>query len=112
MAIRDAEGLSLTDALARLAAQGFVGSFAVEEAARVRCLTCQTIRPASGFDLLAHFRTEGQSDPSEMAVIAGLACPTCHAKGTLVLPFGTQSSAREAAVLANLTDVAHARDGV
>ena len=49
-------------------------------------------------------RLEGASDPEDEAVVAALECPACGAWGTIVLSYGPQSSAEDAAVLANLID--------
>lgn len=84
--------------------QGFTGQLAAREAAQVACLTCREERPASEFAMEALRRTEGASDPDDMAAVVGLVCPNCDAKGTLVLKYGPEASVEESEVLLALDD--------
>ena len=45
-------------------------------------------------------RTEGASDPDDMAAIAAVVCPHCGPKGTLVLQYGAEATPEENEVLA------------
>ena len=47
-------------------------------------------------------RVEGESDPSDMAILVPATCPHCGTAGTLVLQFGPMASAEESDVLAAL----------
>lgn len=47
-------------------------------------------------------RTEGASDPADMALVVALECPTCGAKGVLALKYGPGAAAEEAELLRQL----------
>lgn len=98
----DLDGLSLTEALRRLDERGFRASFSTRPDGRVACLTCDRARHADELPMLAFERVEGASDPADEILVAGLACPSCGARGTLVLPYGARIGGRSSEVLAHL----------
>lgn len=94
------DGTSLLDVLTSLEAQGFTTQLIAREGAIVECTRCHTRTPAThmvGQHRL--HRLEGVSDPDDMLAVAGLLCPGCGARGTLVLKFGPEASTVDAAVL-------------
>lgn len=98
----DLDGLSLAEALRRLEERGFRASFGTAPDGAVACLSCDRMRPADAFPLLAFERIEGASDPADEILVAGLECPACGARGTLVLPYGARVGGRASAVLVHL----------
>ena len=95
---------SLTAIITTFEGEGFTGQLAVREGAVLTCLSCRTDHPAAEFTMDALRRTEGASDPADMAAVVGLTCPQCSAKGTVVLKYGPEASAEESEVLLALED--------
>ena len=94
------DGTTLLDVIDALDAKGYAGQFMARDAAIVECATCHTRTPADkmvGDHRL--YRLEGASDPDDMVAVAALRCPSCGTLGTLVLKFGPEASAIDAAVL-------------
>lgn len=105
------DAASLTAIVEMFERDGFTGQFAVREAAMVACLSCREEHPATEFDMSALRRTEGASDPADMAAVVGLTCPNCGNLGTVVLKYGPEASPEESDVLLALEDH-RAGDGV
>lgn len=103
------DAASLTGILAEFEAQGFVGQFAVREAAELECLDCHQRRAAASYHMAALRRTEGASDPADMAAVMALTCPNCDVRGTLVVHYGPDAGREESDVLVALED--HRSDG-
>ena len=95
---------SLTSIISQFEERGFTGQLAVREAGMLACLSCRMEHPAAEFEMDALRRTEGASDPDDMAAVVGLTCPHCSARGTVVLKFGPEASAEESEVLLALED--------
>lgn len=83
----------------RLADQGFEGQFGARPDASVLCFTCHREFPASDLDGDWARRVEGESDPSDMAILVPVTCPHCATSGTLALQFGPMASVEEAEVI-------------
>ena len=98
------DGMTLLEVLRHLEDQGYVGQMAAVEGGRIRCFTCHQDSPAREVHLELLCRTEGVSDPADMAAVAALVCPRCGAKGTVVLRFGPEASPEEIEVLRHLDD--------
>ncbi len=99
------DGTTLTEIINELEAQGYTGEFKTVASGSVQCLTCQGVVPAGDMRLEAMRRTEGASDPGDMAYVAALRCPSCDAQGTAVLRYGPEAPLEDADVLAALEDV-------
>jgi hypothetical protein len=95
---------SLTSIIEQFEGDGFTGQFAVREAGALLCLSCRQERPATEYDMTALRRTEGASDPADMAAVVALSCPNCDNRGTVVLKYGPESSVEESDVLLALED--------
>jgi hypothetical protein len=94
------DGVTLLEVIDALEDEGYTGQFMAREGSVVECATCHTRTPANqmvGDHRL--YRLEGASDPDDMVAVAGLRCPSCNARGTLVLKFGPEASAIESDVL-------------
>lgn len=92
-------GRSQIEVEERLADQGFEGQFGARPDAAVLCFTCHREFPASELDGDGARRVEGESDPSDMAILVPVTCPHCATSGTLALQFGPMASVEEAEVI-------------
>ena len=92
--------------------KGFGGQFGAREGARVLCFTCHEEFPADQLDADRARRVEGESDPSDMAILVPATCPHCGTGGTLSLQFGPMSSAEESDVIAALPRIPSGFDPV
>jgi hypothetical protein len=90
-----ADGSTLTEILEALGAAGYEGQMAAREGVAVMCFSCRHTSPAADFTLSQLVRTEGASDPDDMAAVAALTCPNCGTRGTVVLRFGPEASAED-----------------
>lgn len=95
---------SLTAILTQFEQDGFRGQFAVRDDAGVECLACHHRQAAADVPMTALRRTEGASDPADMAAVVALTCPSCRTKGTLALKYGPEAGADESDVLLALED--------
>ncbi len=98
------DGATIADAIAGLETEGFTGQFGAQEDALVICFTCHQTTPANEISLEALIRTEGASDPDDMAAVAGVECPHCGTKGTLLLAYGPEAPPTDSDVLRELED--------
>ena len=83
---------------------GFVGQFAPVEGGMITCFTCHTTSPPAAVELDALVRVEGASDPDDMAAVAAVVCPSCGARGTLIMKYGPESTMEESDALRLLED--------
>ena len=83
---------------------GYTGQFGAREESMVICFACRTETPASEVRLESLRRTEGASDPDDMAAVAAVVCGNCGQKGTLVLHYGPGATPEESEVLRDLED--------
>jgi len=97
-----ADAATVGEIMATLEAAGFGAQMAARPGAVIVCFTCHEESPAADVELLALGRTEGASDPADMLAVAGLICPRCHARGTVVLGFGPDADPDDAEVLVRL----------
>jgi hypothetical protein len=95
---------SLTSILSQFEDEGFGGQFAVREGATLLCLQCRAEHAAGEMPMSALRRTEGASDPADMAAVVALACSSCSNKGTVVLNYGPEAGIDESDVLLALED--------
>ncbi len=94
----------------RLAEQGFDAQFGARPDAAVLCFTCHKEFPADNLCADDARRVEGESDPSDMAILVPVTCPHCGASGALTLQFGPMASAEESEVIASMSRTASAFD--
>ena len=98
----DLHGQTLTDAIGRLEQLGFTNDFRAAPDTQVTCLRCGRESHADDLPMLAFERIEGASDPADENLVAGIECPHCHARGTVILPYGARASRVSADVLAHM----------
>ncbi len=94
----------------RLAEDGFGAQFGARADAAVLCFTCHREFPASHLCADDARRVEGESDPSDMAIVVPVRCPHCGAAGALSLQFGPMAGVEESEVLASMSRTATACD--
>lgn len=102
---------SLVELTQMLDGEGWAGQATAVDGALVRCATCGTTEPADALDVSGLYRTEGASDPADMAAVIAYRCGTCGTGNALVLAYGPNASGEEADVLAALPDHPAADDG-
>jgi len=93
---------SVVQLIAHYEQRGFTDQMVLAETAEVTCRTCGTSQRAARYRVRGQRRTEGASDPDDMALVVALECPNCSAKGTLALKYGPDASREEAEVLRQL----------
>lgn len=98
------DGTTLIEIVRALETRGYTAQMVPRPGGLVRCSQCHTERPAHEFGLESLCRTEGASDPDDMAAVVALVCPTCGAHGTAALHYGPEASPEEADVLRLLDD--------
>lgn len=95
-----AQGAStLVEALNELADGGFAVDMITRPEGRITCGQCREELPASDFTVVETRRLEGASDPSDMALVAGLQCPSCQARGSVVARYGPEMDVQDQALL-------------
>ena len=99
------DGTTLVEVINNFASQGYDGEFITIEGGRVRCKACGNETPAGDLQVEAMRRTEGASDPGDMAFIAAMTCPNCQAKGIATLRYGPEAPLEDADVLKALEDI-------
>lgn len=98
------DGTTLVDVIKGFEDAGYTGHFGAREEATVVCFACHGTVPAREVPLESLRRTEGASDPDDMAAVAAVSCPHCGTKGTLTLHFGAEATPEEDEVLRDLED--------
>lgn len=94
-------GLTVVEAIEQLRSQGYSDDVSIV-ADGVRCSRCGRPHSMDGPEVTAALRVEGASDPSDEAIVAGLTCESCGARGVLVAGYGPTGDPAEAAVLRRL----------
>ncbi len=85
--------------------RGFGAQLIATDGARIQCVECGTVSPASEFRVVETRRLEGASDPDDMVHGIAANCPVCGAGGSLVIGYGASASDAD-------VDVAHALKGL
>ena len=85
---------TVTEAVQLLRQEGYSGEIEIL-GGTVCCSSCATAHP---FDRLVAdhvYRFEGASDPGDEAIVIGVTCPACGAKGVLVSAYGPDADPEE-----------------
>jgi hypothetical protein len=98
------DGTTLVEVVKAYEDDGYTGQFGAREEAMVICFACRRMTPAREVQLDKLRRTEGASDPDDMAAVGAVVCPHCGQKGTLVLHYGATATPEEDEVLRDLED--------
>jgi hypothetical protein len=78
---------TVLDAVHQLEAEGYGASFTLRPDG-IYCSACKREHVADNAAVERVYRFEGPSDPDEEAVVYGLRCPVCGARGMLVSAYG------------------------
>ena len=98
------DNTTLSAVLAAYESGGYAGQFEVTSESAITCATCGRPSEPSEFAMAGLRRLEGASDPDDMLSVVAVSCPRCDARGTIVLGYGPNASAEEAAVSKQLRD--------
>ena len=94
---------TVTDAVRIFEADGYSADFSVEDAG-VHCLVCDAHHAATELRIGRRFRYEGATDPGDSAIVLGVICPTCGAKGIVVSAYGPDADDELLALVERLPD--------
>jgi len=94
---------TVTDAVRLLENEGFRidGPFAVGSEP---CHSCGQVLESARLIVRRTFRFEGASDPGDEAIVLGVECPACGAKGIVVSAYGADADAALIALVSRLRD--------
>ena len=84
---RSTSASTVTEALEEMAAEGYGDDLHLTKG-KVACGSCGSRHPTKVIEVDRVLRFEGPSDPADEAIVLGLRCPRCGAKGALVSAFG------------------------
>lgn len=68
----------------------------------VECGECGESSSADRWTVEAQHRIEGASDPDDLQLVAGMLCPECEAKGSIIIGYGPNASDNDGDVLLGL----------
>ena len=94
---------TVSAAITQLAAEGYTVDFS-RRAHGLHCPACGEGHPAEAAQVEKVYRYEGASDPDDQAIVLGLRCPGCGAKGVLVSGYGPSTDPNEIAFILSLVD--------
>ena len=94
---------TVVEEIAALRARGYTADFGVTPDGELRCHPCGHTFAPSDAVIESTARFEGASDPDDQAVVFGLRCSGCGARGVLVAAYGPTATAEEAAVVTALS---------
>lgn len=78
---------TVTEAVEQLAREGYTDDLHLQ-GGELGCPACGTEHPTDLVVVDRVYRFEGPSDPADEAIVLGLRCPACGARGSLVSAFG------------------------
>ncbi len=94
---------TVSAALAQLADAGYVEDFSAGSHG-VECKHCAGTHTSEGAVVEKVYRFEGASNPDDQAIVFGLRCRVCGAKGVLVTGYGPSSDPDQEALILSLLD--------
>jgi hypothetical protein len=106
MAAEASGGLTLLEATEMLEADGFLADFHVVAGPEplVRCGACGVTMAPDTIEVVQVLRIEGESDPADEVIVAGVRCVACGCRGVLVASYGPMADPADAAVVTALAD--------
>ena len=96
---------TVTDAVRLLEADGFAADFSVESSG-VHCSVCHARHEPAELRIRRRFRFEGPTDPADSAIVLGVECPSCGAKGIVVSAYGPDADDQLLALIERLPTTA------
>jgi uncharacterized membrane protein len=91
--------VTLVQVLDGLRAEGYGGSFLVDDAGMVSCCDCGSTVEPRAVELDGLRRLEGASDPSDMAAVLAVRCGRCGMRGSIVVRYGPEAGPGDSALL-------------
>ena len=79
--------MTVTEAVRRLEEQGYARDFRIVEAA-LACPDCGHSHAPRDLVVREVYRYEGMSDPADEAIVLGVECEECGARGIVVSAYG------------------------
>ena len=92
----------LVEIVSAFQARGFDAQLVPTEDAELVCKACGTKQRAARYKQHGQCRTEGASDPADMALVVALECSQCGARGVIALKYGPDASPEESELLRQL----------
>lgn len=82
---------SVTEAIAILEREGYRADLSLATGA-VHCGACDARHDPGEVVVVRTFRFEGETDPGDEAIVLGVECPACGARGIVVSAYGPEAS--------------------
>jgi hypothetical protein len=99
---------TVTEAVTDLENAGYTSPF-LHRGAELVCVACGSPHPLVVAVVDAFYRFEGPSDPADEAIVLGVHCGECGARGTIVSAFGPDADPDAFEHLARISAEAAAR---
>jgi hypothetical protein len=98
--------MTLVEAMASLEAEGFNADFHVVAGPEplVKCGSCGVTMAPTAVEVVHVLRLEGESDPAEEVMVAGVRCVACGCRGVLVASYGPMADPADADVVVALAE--------
>lgn len=93
---------TLTEIIQLMEQSGYGAQMIVADGGRITCRACGSTQRPARYEVHDQRRTEGASDPADMALVVAMRCPECGASGTLTAKYGPAATPDEAEVLRQL----------
>lgn len=101
----DATDTSAVEVLDRFEEAGWAANHVSRTDGAFKCGECGQESPGGDVaEIGAEHRIEGTSDPDDMQIVLGFACPKCSAKGALVAGYGPMASDQDQELVTALPD--------
>lgn len=94
---------TVSGALNQLAMEGYTEDFSAGSHG-VQCKHCAGNHTSEGAVVEKIYRFEGASNPDDQAIVLGLRCRVCAAKGVLVTGYGPSTDPDQVALILSLLD--------
>jgi hypothetical protein len=92
---------TVTDAVQLLESEGYTTEFTLNVRS-FRCEACRHHHAPARLAIDRTFRFEGPSDPGDEAIVLGVTCPDCGARGVIVSAYGPDAEPEYLALLDHL----------
>jgi hypothetical protein len=96
--------VTLVEVIEGLRAEGYDGTFVVDDDGVVHCRSCGSTVAAGDLLLDGVRRLEGASDPGDMAAVLAVRCPACDRRGAIVARYGPEAGPGDTALLLAIDD--------
>lgn len=94
---------TVTSAVNQLEREGYDTTFKLDSHG-IHCQACQHSHMPERLDITHTFRFEGATNPEDQAIVLGVRCPGCGAKGVIVSAYGPDADPELFELLNRLTN--------